>query len=176
MDNHTHTENAAPAPRKNAGSFVTGLFGGFILGTVVAALAIVWIMPSMMIVTEPSKLDFDQTVNTIKTAMDAEGWASPGTIDLNQSLAKHGESLEPRVQVVQLCKAPYAADVLTTDRYVSCLMPCAISVWEADDGQVYVSKMNTGLMGKLFGGNIAKVMGTHVAREEQRILATVTNH
>jgi hypothetical protein len=32
-------------------------------------------------------------------------------------------------------------------------------VWEDDDGKVYLSKMNLTLMAKMFGGNIAKVMG-----------------
>jgi len=67
----------------------------------------------------------------------------------------------------------YAADVLSTDRYVSCLMPCTIAVWEDDAGRVFVSKMNTGLMGKRFGGNIARVMGDHVAAEEHAMLQRV---
>jgi len=38
-------------------------------------------------------------------------------------------------------------------------MPCTLAVYEADDGKVYISKMNTGLMGKLFGGTVAEVVG-----------------
>ena len=55
-------------------------------------------------------------------------------------------------------------------------MPCAISVWEGANGEVHVSKMNTGLMGKLFGGNIARIMGGRVAKDEKAILAPVVNH
>ena len=53
------------------------------------------------------------------------------------------------------------------------LMPCAIAVYEGDDGAVYVSGMNMGLMGKMFGGNIAEVMGGSVADDERKILSAV---
>jgi uncharacterized protein (DUF302 family) len=153
-----------------------GLIGGFVLGLVAMGLAVWMLMPGMMIVTKSSKLGFDETVATLQATLDAEGWSSPMTLDLNKSMAKHGEVLEPRVKIIQLCKAPYAKQVLTTDRHVSCLMPCSIAVWEDDAGQVHVSKMNTGLMGKMFGGTIAEVMGGKVAAEEARMLATVTDH
>jgi len=40
-------------------------------------------------------------------------------------------------------------------RLVSAMMPCTISVYEKDDGNIYVAHMNAGLMGKVFGGVIA---------------------
>jgi hypothetical protein len=52
-------------------------------------------------------------------------------------------------------------------------MPCAWGVYEGDDGRVYITGMNMGLMGKMFGGNIAKVMGGSVSKDEARMLARV---
>ena len=91
-------------------------------------------------------------------------------IDMNNSIAQHGVDFKPRVKLVKLCNAEYAKSVLTTDRYVSCLMPCTMAVWEGDDGKVYLSEMNMSLMAKMFGGNIAKVMGGKVAGDEEEIL------
>jgi hypothetical protein len=54
------------------------------------------------------------------------------------------------------------------------MMPCGIAVWEDDEGGVWISRMNTGLMGKIFGGTIARVMGGMVARDESKITAGVT--
>jgi hypothetical protein len=45
-----------------------------------------------------------------------------------------------------------------------------MAVWEADSGKVYLSKMNLSLMAKMFGGNIAKVMGQKVVNDEEKIL------
>jgi hypothetical protein len=38
-------------------------------------------------------------------------------------------------------------------------------VYEKTDGKAYVSTMNAGLMGRMFGGTVAKVMSGPVARE-----------
>jgi uncharacterized protein (DUF302 family) len=78
-----------------------------------------------------------------------------------------------QVKIVELCKAEYARDVLSTNPEVSTLMPCAWGVYEGDDGKIYISGMNMGLMGKMFGGNIAKVMGDLVVKDEARILERV---
>jgi uncharacterized protein (DUF302 family) len=53
---------------------------------------------------------------------------------------------------------------------MTAMMPCRIGVWEGKDGATYVSKLNTGLMGKMFGGVVGEVMGGRVAREEDAIL------
>ena len=172
-----NTETDSNVVAKPVGRLGPLWFGSGVLTGVVLTGLVAWqFAPGMVVVTKKSTLGFGETVAALETAIADEGWASPGTIDMNKSLAKHGENLAPRVKVIQLCKAEYARDVLLTDRYVSSFMPCAIAVWEADDDTVYVSKMNTGLVGKMFGGNIARVMGEKVAAEEQRILAAVTAH
>ncbi len=158
---------------KSQGRVVVGAGVGFACGVVATAVAVVLVMPGMMIVTEPSTLGFDETVEGLQAAIKENGWASPATIDLQKSMAKHGVEFPRRVKVVQLCKPEYAKRVLTSDRYVAALMPCAIAVWEDDDGGVQISKMNTRLMGKLFGGTIAEVMGGSVAADEARIMAGV---
>jgi uncharacterized protein (DUF302 family) len=130
-------------------------------------------MPGMMIHDRPSKLGFDQTVQALEESIVANGWTHSGTRDLQKSLTRQGVEFPHRVKIVELCKPEYAADVLGTDRYVATLMPCAIAVYEDENGQVRVSSMNTGLMGKMFGGNIAKVMGDSVAKDEAKILEPV---
>jgi len=154
-------------------TMVVSSLAGLVLGILLAAVAVWLLMPGMMIVSKESSLSFDETVSAIEKAITDQGWISSGTTDMQLSLAKHGNEFPYQVKIIKLCHPQYAKDVLTTDRYVACLMPCSIAVWEGDDGKVYISKMNTGLMGKMFGGNIATVMGERVARDEQAILAGV---
>lgn len=52
-------------------------------------------------------------------------------------------------------------------------MPCAWGVYKGKDGKIYISGMNMGLMGKMFGGNIAKVMGEAVSKDEEQMLKEV---
>jgi uncharacterized protein (DUF302 family) len=150
----------------------------FILGLIVGGVlvgGIMWLlMPQMMLVVHESRFDtIEETCDQLKTAIEANGWSNPAIRDMNATMAKHGVVMERPVRIVELCQPHYAKDVLTTDPEVSTLMPCAWGVYEGDDGAVYITGMNMGLMGKMFGGNIAKVMGERVAADEQRMLAAV---
>ncbi len=147
--------------------FIRGAIG-FVLCVIVVFTA----MPSLMIVTRESKLEFDETIADLEKRIPKHGWVISGdqSIDMNKSMAKHGVTFKPRVKLVKLCNAEYAKSVLTSDRHISCMMPCSMAVWEADDGKVYLSEMNMALMAKMFGGNIAKVMGKKVVHDEEKIL------
>jgi len=146
----------------------------FLAGVIVTGLITVSVVKSRMISVQESALSFEETIAALEgNIAAAEGWSSPGTRDLNGMMAKHGVTFEPRVRLVEMCKAPYAARVLQNDRKLATLMPCAIAVYEDDDGRVWLSKMNLGLMGKLFGGTVGEVMGDLVAGEEKRILAPI---
>lgn len=147
--------------------FIRGAIG-FILCVIVVFTA----MPSLMIVTRESKLEFDETIADLEKRIPKHGWVISGDqpIDMNKSMAKHGVTFKPRVKLVKLCNAEYAKSVLTSDRHISCMMPCSMAVWEADDGKVYLSEMNMALMAKMFGGNIAKVMGKKVVHDKEKIL------
>jgi uncharacterized protein (DUF302 family) len=61
---------------------------------------------------------------------------------------------------VNVCNPRYAAKILTDDanRGVTVFMPLAIGVYEDKKGQVFVSQLNVGLLGMMFGGTIADVM------------------
>ncbi len=52
-------------------------------------------------------------------------------------------------------------------------MPCTIAVYETDEGDVQISKINTGIMAKIFGGTVARVMGGKVAKDEQEMLRNI---
>ena len=146
-----------------------GFIGGAI-GFVLCGIVMFLAMPSMMIVTKECKLGFDETVEQLQKRIVDQGWSVKGVKDVSQQINSAGFDFKPRVKLVKLCKAEYAKSVLTTDRHVSCLMPCTMAVWEGDDGKVYLSEMNMSLMAKMFGGNIAKVMGGKVVHDEEKML------
>jgi len=158
--------------KSNRKIWISGV-AGLVIGFLLCGLTMFKAMPSLMIVTRESKLGFDETVAALEKRIPEQGWVISGgkPMDLNKSMAKHGGvKFEPRVKLVKLCNAEYAKSVLTTDRDISCMMPCSMAVWEGDDGKVYLSKMNMGLMAKMFGGNVAEVMGGKVVHDEEEIL------
>jgi uncharacterized protein (DUF302 family) len=155
--------------RGGRGAFLAGL----LLGAVLAGVLVLKTMPSAMIVTAPGSLGFDETVAALEKATTDQGWVVSAVMDMNESLAAKGVVFGPRVKLIKVCKPEYAADILKTDRDISVMMPCTLAVWEDDQGSVMVSRMNTGLMGRLFGGNVARVMSRRAAPDEHRIFSSV---
>jgi len=149
------------------------VLAGFVLGMAVTGLAVWQLMPGMMIVQHESRFGLDETIARLKKSIVANGWEVSGVRNVTESVVKHGVTMDRQVRIVELCKASYAKSVLTSNPEVSTLMPCAIGLWEDDKGTVHIAGMNMGLMGKMFGGNIAEIMGGKVAVEEHKILADV---
>jgi len=150
--------------------FAAGLIIGIILTGIMAWLS----MPKMMLVTHQSRFrTVEETCEQLKTSIEAGGWSCPAIRDMNMTISQKGIQMARRVMIVELCKAQYAKDVLSTNPEVSTLMPCAWGVYEGDDKNIYITGMDMGLMGKMFGGNIARIMGGSVALDEKQMLKNV---
>jgi uncharacterized protein (DUF302 family) len=147
---------------------------GFFTGIIITGILLMVIMPGMMITVHESRYDdVDLTCANLQRAIQESGWNSPQVRNMNKSVSEHGVDIGREIRIVELCNARYAKDILSTDPEVSTLMPCAWGVYEGDDGKVYISGMNMGLMGKLFGGNVARVIGGNVAKDESKMLEEV---
>jgi uncharacterized protein (DUF302 family) len=151
-------------------------FFGLLVGGALAAVVFVTLLRERMLAVTPSRFaTVEETVTALEQGIAAaDGWSSPGTRDLNGMLAKHGVTFAPKVRLVEMCKARYAAEVLQDARAMATLMPCALAVYADDAGKVWISRLNSGLMAKLFGGTVARVMGGGVAVEEEQVLRAVT--
>jgi uncharacterized protein (DUF302 family) len=153
---------------------VTSIMTGLVAGVVLAGVAAWVMMPQVMITTHESRLGFDETLQTLQSTAAAKKWVVPKVYDLQASLKKEGYADMGRLSIISLCQPEYAYNILKndTDKFVTAVMPCRMGMYETQDGKVMISGMNMGLMSKMFGGNIAKVMGG-VADEEAAMLATV---
>ncbi|THB66900.1 MAG: DUF302 domain-containing protein [Spirochaetaceae bacterium] len=121
-----------------------------------------------MMVERESSYDFETSVAMLEESIAANGWKLPTVHDLQGTMARYGYDVLG-VKVFEICHPDHAEKILSQDdeRIVSSMMPCRISIYEKSDGKTYVSTMNTGLIGKLFGGLIAEVMGVASAESEQ---------
>lgn len=152
--------------KKNIGIFIIGL----VVGIIVAAAAGWLVMPRMMLHEHESKMSYEDTVAEIQKSAKENGWVVPKIYKLDESLKKAGHEDIERITIFSLCQPHHAYNILKNDadKKVTAIMPCRIGVYEKKDGKVYVSGMNIGLMSKMFGGNIAEVMGG-VADEEDKM-------
>lgn len=144
---------------------------GFLAGAVGLGLIAWQVMPGMMLEVRRSPYDtVEETCDRLAESIEDHGWSNQAVRNMNASMAKHDVDMNRPVRVVELCNANHAKKVLGSNPEVSTMMPCAWGVYRGDDGHVYVSGMNMGLMGQLFGGTIAEVMGGSVAEEEEAML------
>lgn len=129
-----------------------------------------------MIHVQQSKFDtVDETVEALKVSIAANGWNNPGVRNLNKSAEKGGQVLERATRIVEMCNAEVMVGVISTNPELSNMMPCALGVYEGDDGKIYISSMNVKMMANMFGGNVAAVMGETVASAQKKILDPVTD-
>jgi len=150
-----------------------GFLLGFLAGVIVFGAAAWKMMPGLMLNENASPYGLEETVDRIqKNAVEA-GWVVSGIVKLEASIAKHGGPDVPRTWLINLCQANHASRILAddADRVVSVMMPCTISVYEKSDGRTYIGSMNAGLLGRVFGGTVAEVMGREVAAEQKGFIS-----
>ena len=150
------------------------LVGGLVAGAVIMGIIAWKLMPGMMLNIHRSRLGFDETVEYVTTAATKHKWQVPKVYDIQGSLVKAGHDDMTRVRIVSICQPHHAYDVLSPDenKKVTAIMPCRIGIYEDASGRVFLSEMNMGLMSRMFGGSIARVIG-QVAVEEYEMLKGV---
>lgn len=138
---------------------------------------IVWItMPSLMLIEHKSHQNYEETITTLKDVISRKkNWKVPAIFDFQKNIQVAGHGPIDRVGTVALCNPLYAARILENDqnRKVTAFMPLGIGVYENKDGQVYISELNVGLMGMMFGGTIAEVM-SDAGKDVKDIISNVT--
>jgi len=156
---------------------IVNIIIGFIFGIVVAGITVWLVMPGMMLTERVSPYGIDQTVAQITANAKAEGWVVSSVQPLHKSVKKHGGGDLLPVVLINLCQADHAYTILKedTNKVISVMMPCTISVYQKSDRLVYVGTMNAGLLGTMFGGVVAEVMGGTVAAQQHKFLQFLKN-
>lgn len=134
---------------------------GFMAGILFSGAAISISTGEMLVKEIKSPYDFEKTVTVMSERINAkEGWHVTGIIDQNQEVMAHGGYSIGNFKIIKYCSGSYSADMLQADdrKKMGNMMPKSFAVYEKTDGQVYVSTMNGAVMGKLFGGEIERII------------------
>jgi len=134
--------------------------GGVLVGMVLMGLVVWFTMPSLMLIKHRSNRSYDDAVAILTEGLQKkQDWHVLKITDYQEMTAGFG-AIE-RVCSVNVCNPRYASKILADDanRGVTAFMPLAIGVYEDKKGQVFVSQLNVRLLGMMFGGTIAEVMG-----------------
>jgi uncharacterized protein (DUF302 family) len=134
---------------------------GIVVGMVLMGLIVWKVMPKMMLILHKSSKSFDDTVAAIGDAVNKkQDWKILGLNDYQKRIRESGYGEMNRTGSIALCNAHYSSRILADDgnKKVTAFMPIEIGIYEDKSRQVYVSELNVGLLGKMFGGTIAEVM------------------
>lgn len=154
-------------------TLLTGIFA-FLGGAVISGIMLFYSMDSMMMLEDESALGFEETVELFRENVRRAGWSILETHDMREILSSHGHQVEP-VKIFELCSAKYSAEILSLsdERIVSPLMPCRVAIYEKSGGKTYISRMNSVLMARPFGGAIQRVMSVAGAETEAIIMESL---
>jgi uncharacterized protein (DUF302 family) len=168
---HKPTDNP---PGENTMKTALTAVTSFVLGAVMFAVVAGMSANQFMIQETVSPLSFDETVASVKTTVTGKGWKLPKIYRLDKTMEKHGFKVNP-VAVLELCHPEHAYKILSRDDslLVTPFMPCRISVYQRDNGDVIIARMNSGLMSNLFNQNVAEVMATATGQVEGIITAAL---
>lgn len=151
---------------------------GWLVGGMVLMGLIVWFtMPSLMLMEYRSPLDYEQTVAALNEAIaKKQNWKVPQVFDYQKNIQDAGHEPIDRVGTVALCNPLYASRILADEqnRKVTAFMPLGVGVYQREDGEVYISELNVGLLGMMFGGTIAEVMG-EAGTDVKEVIVSVTH-
>jgi uncharacterized protein (DUF302 family) len=133
---------------------------GLGLGLIIMAFMVKKMMPSMMFATHKSKLNFDETVSSLKESAERNGWTIPEIRDLQQDYIEAGLEDMTKVKILYFCNAQGGYNILKNDDYkkMSVMMPMGVSIFETNNGQVKIAAMNIGFMSMMFSGIVKKVL------------------
>lgn len=146
-----------------------GLVAGILVGLLIVYLAV----PSLMFKEDPVRDDFASTVTRVEEAVIAKGWKVPYVHDLQATLKKFGKDVKA-VKVFEICHPDHSYEILSRneERIVSNLMPCRIAVFEKQDGSVWISRMNSGVVARPMSRVIRTTMSA-AAEDVEEIIAEV---
>jgi uncharacterized protein (DUF302 family) len=129
-------------------------------GMVLTGLIVWFAMPSLMLIKRRSKLSYEETIAFLTENLQKKQDWHVLTMNDYQKTSAEFVSLE-RVGSMTICNPRYSSKILANDmdRGVTAFMPLELGIYEDKKGQVFVSQLNIGLLGMIFGGTIAEIMG-----------------
>lgn len=138
---------------------ILNILMGIIIGIILSAIVMYASVDKIMMVEDVSAYNHATTVEMLIKGAKSEGWKVPTVHNLQKTLKKHNIDIS-EVTVIEFCQPKHAAKILTTEggKSVSPMMPCRVSVYE-DNGVIYISRMNSGLIAKMFPNKLGETIG-----------------
>lgn len=154
----------------------------FAIGVAVGWLTLAvlgWVlMPRMgpfFFVEDASRFPFEETVERVRAQASAHApWHVLQEKDYNEAYRKRGVGELPfRLVEFKLGNPDHAHRVTVANPAVCTFMPASIAVVGWPDGRVSIYRKNTALMGRMFPGDVGRIMSREVPADLDAMLKDV---
>jgi len=146
---------------------------GLLFGSLLTFVALYKAAPEMMLIEDTIDLSIEDALSKLEKAAEDMGWKVPKVHMISDSVKNAGYDVRP-VAVLELCHPKLAGMMLNDEkgRRIAPMMPCRVAIYENVDGTITISRMNSGMMSKMFGGIIASGMD-EAAGQNEEIFASI---
>lgn len=131
-------------------------------------------MMSAMVTEKQSSLGFNETVTALQDAAKKRGWEVGPVMDVQEGMLKAGNKDAKPFKILTMCKKDLTETLLKTQALNKTMpfAPCRISVFEGNDGKVYIAKPNTEFMAQMATPAFAPLL-QQFAAEEKALLESI---
>lgn len=131
------------------------------------------IMAAMM-TEQKSRFGFNETIAALQDTAKKRGWEVGQSMDMQEAMQKAGHKNPKPFKMLAMCKKDLAEALLKTqvEHKAMPFAPCRMSVFEGDDGKVYIAKHNTEMMAQVATPAFAPLLKKFV-EEEKALLANI---
>jgi uncharacterized protein (DUF302 family) len=129
---------------------------------------------SAMMTEVPSRLGFKETVSALQNAAKKRGWEVGPAMDMQEAMLKAGQKGAKPFTMLAMCDKNLAESLLKAQMAQKAIpfVPCRMSVFEGNDGKIYIAKPNTELMAQMSAPAFAPLLKKFV-EEEKAVLANI---
>jgi uncharacterized protein (DUF302 family) len=128
-----------------------------------------------MMVDKRSRLGFNETITALQVAAKKRGWEVGPVMDMQEAMIKAGHKTAKPFKMLVMCNKDLAENLIKAQvaQQAMPFAPCRLSVFEGNDGKVYIAKPNTELMAQMATPAFAPML-KKFAEEENAVLANIT--
>lgn len=129
---------------------------------------------SAMMTEKTSRLGFDETVAALQDAARKRGWEVGQAMDMQDAMLKAGHKNAKSFKMLTMCRKDLAENLLKAQVAQKAMpfVPCRMSVFEGNDGKVYIAKPNTELMAQMAAPAFAPLL-KKFDEEEKSVLTNI---
>jgi len=118
--------------------------------------------------------EFDQALQKVTEALQAEGFGVLTEIDVKATLKKKLDVDFRRYRILGACNPPLAHSALSQEPLIGLLLPCNVVVCEEEDGSTTVAVINPREMFKTVENPDLAGLAAEVDAKLERVLAAVS--